>query len=76
MHIGSCIKEVFDNGPKTWTVTWFALQLNCDRRNIYNIFVRQSIDTELLLRISKILQYNFFKLLEKECQREIIKNSV
>lgn len=60
MHIGAYIKEVFDNGPKTWTVAWFARELNCDRRNIYNIFARQSIDTELLLRISKILQHNFF----------------
>ena len=60
MHIGAHIKEVFDNGPKTWTVTWFGRQLNCDRRNIYNIFARQSIDTELLERISIILRHNFF----------------
>lgn len=60
MHIGAHIKEVFDNGPKTWTVAWFARQLNCDRRNIYNIFARQSIDTELLERISIILKHNFF----------------
>lgn len=60
MHIGAYIKEVFDDGPKTWTITWFASQLNCDRRNIYNIFARQSIDTELLTRISRILNHNFF----------------
>lgn len=66
MHIGAYIKEVFDQGPKIWTVTWFAQQLNCDRRNIYNIFARQSIDTELLVRISKILNHNFFaKISEK-----------
>lgn len=60
MHIGKDIKDVFDNGPKTWTVTWFAGQLNCDRRNIYNIFERKSIDTELLIRIYQILNHNFF----------------
>lgn len=60
MHIGTHIKDVFDNGPKLWTVTWFARQLNCDRRNIYNIFARKSIDTELLMRISRILNHNFF----------------
>lgn len=60
MHIGAYIKEVFDQGPKTWTVTWFAKQLNYDRRNVYSIFARQSIDTELLMRISRILDHNFF----------------
>lgn len=74
MHIGAYIKEIFDNGPKTWTVTWFARQLNCDRRNIYSIFARQSIDTELLMRISKILGYNFFATLVMECEKEITKN--
>lgn len=68
MHIGSHIREVFDNGPKTWTVTWFARELNCDRRNVYNIFARHSIDTELLMRISKILQHNFFADLGDETE--------
>lgn len=66
MHIGTLIKEVFDNGPKTWTVPWFAGQLNCDRRNIYNIFDRQSIDTELLMRVSKVIGHNFFADIAKK----------
>lgn len=74
MHIGAYIKNVFDGGPKSWTVTWFAQQLNCDRRNIYNIFNRQSIDTELLMRISKILQTNLFNDLVKECDENIHHN--
>ncbi len=73
MHIGALIKKRFDDGPKIWTVTWFALQLNCDRRNIYNIFARQSLDTELLMRISKILKFNFFMELAKECDAELHK---
>ena len=74
MHIGLHIKEVFDNGPKAWTITWFAHELNCDRRNIYDIFARQSIDTTLLMRISIILGYNFFTFLEKTCETEMQKD--
>lgn len=70
MHIGKDIKKVFDNGPKTWTVTWFASQLNCDRRNIYHIFGRQSIDTELLMRISLIFNHNFFAILSQKYEEK------
>ena len=61
MHIGQRIKLIIDRHPKDHTVTWFARQLNCDRRNVYNIFARSTIDTELLRRISIILDHNFFK---------------
>jgi predicted transcriptional regulator len=43
------------------SVTWFAKQLNCNRTNIYNIFKKVNVDTELLKRICKILNYNFFQ---------------
>ncbi|MCX4331449.1 MAG: XRE family transcriptional regulator [Muribaculaceae bacterium] len=55
------IKTVFDRQPKHVTVVWFARQLNCRRNNVYDIFRRPTIDTELLARISKILNHNFFK---------------
>ena len=42
-------------------VTWFAAQLNCDRRNIYDIFQRPTIDTQLLAQISLVLNHNFFQ---------------
>ena len=44
------------------TISWFAKKLCCDRTNVYSIFKRQSIDTELLLRISEALHYDFFAL--------------
>lgn len=46
--------------PRTCTVSWFARLLKCDRTNVYDIFTRQSIDTSLLMRISCILNHNFF----------------
>lgn len=39
---------------------WFAAKLSCDRTNVYKIFARPSIDTQLLFRISVILNRNFF----------------
>ena len=42
------------------TVTWLARKINCDRRNIYNVFERTYIDTELLFRISLALHTDFF----------------
>ena len=49
-----------DKHPKAHTVVWFAEQLSCWRNNIYDIFSRKAIDTDLLVRISHILQHDFF----------------
>lgn len=44
------------------TVTWLSRKINCDRRNIYDIFRRDSIDTMLLFKLSEVLQVDFFKI--------------
>lgn len=59
-HIGQIIEKELHR--QECLVTWFARRLYCDRTNVYNIFRRQSLDTELLLRISIILEYNFFQI--------------
>lgn len=59
IHIGSIIKDIFDK--KGASVSWFAKQLCCDRTNIYSIFKRESIDTSLLVKISTILNHDFFR---------------
>ena len=58
MHIGKLIREQVDKQGKSGV--WLANQLSCSRTNIYKIYDRPSIDTGLLLRISLILDYNFF----------------
>ena len=40
--------------------TEFASLINRDRQVIYDIFKRESIDTELLQQISKVLNHDFF----------------
>ena len=67
MHIGKHIETVFrEQGRK---VSWFAENLYCDRRNIYKIFERESIDTALLARISILLGHNFLQDLSDELKK-------
>lgn len=69
MNIGERIKAVFDQMPKSCTISWFAAQLHCDRRNIYRIFNKDNIDIHQLARISEILGHDFFADLSKELKQ-------
>lgn len=64
LHIGQEIRKELLRQERS--VTWFATHLCCDRRNIYNIFQKRSIDCELLSRISNVLDTNFFQLLSDD----------
>ncbi len=58
IHIGRHIQEVVTQ--KGIKVPWIAQQLGCHRNNVYLIFSRQWIDTGTLMKLSLILQYDFF----------------
>lgn len=58
ISIGALIENELHRQERT--TVWFARKHGCNRTNAYKIFRRESIDTELLLKISVILQYNFF----------------
>lgn len=58
IFIGKFIEEELRSQDRS--VVWFANKLSCNRTNVYKIFHRASIDTELLLRISNVLKRNFF----------------
>lgn len=68
IHIGQLIEAELHRQERS--VTWFANKLYCDRTNVYSIFKRKSIDTELLLRISYILNHNFFSYYFSEFEEE------
>lgn len=57
--IGKLIQEKLEE--KNLTVVWLSRQIPCSRTNIYKIFNKNSIDTEMLYRISQILEFNFFQ---------------
>lgn len=59
IHIGHLIQEELKKQGRT--VIWFASQIPCNRNNVYLIFKKATIDTELLIRISKILNHDFLK---------------
>lgn len=59
IHIGQLIQSELRRQGRG--VTWFAAQICCERTNVYTIFKRKSIDTELLLRISQVLDHDFFR---------------
>ncbi len=56
--IGNLIKKELERQERS--VSWFARKLSCDRSNVYRLFQKESIDTNLLARISIILNHNFF----------------
>lgn len=52
------------------TTVWLASQLGYHRTNLYKIYSMQTIDTGVLLRISRILKYDFFALYSEEISDE------
>lgn len=59
VEIGEKIKEVFDN--RNMKLTEFADELGTVRQNVYRIFKKRHVDTGLLLKISQVLNHNFFQ---------------
>lgn len=60
IHIGKKIKEeLYSQGI---SVSAFAKKINRSRNVVYDIFERESIDTDLLNKIGKILNCDFFSL--------------
>lgn len=59
VEIGFKIKEVFDQ--RHIKLTDFADELGTVRQNVYRIFKKRHLDTGLLLKISQVLDHNFFQ---------------
>ena len=66
MHIGKLIKEKVKEQNKT--SVWLAQQMSYSRTNIYKLYDKKSIDTDVLFRISAILDFDFFSLYTKHMQ--------
>ncbi len=64
MNVGKAIlMELQQQGR---TAKWLATQIPCERTNVYKIFKRHDIDTDLLQRLSLILNHDFFCDLSRE----------
>lgn len=62
-HIGHIIKQELRRQGRT--ITWLATQLGYSRQNMYKLFERNWIYTDLLLKISGIMDCDFFKYYSK-----------
>ena len=59
-HIGELIRaELHRQGRSN---VWLAQQLSCTVRNVTKIFHKQTIDTQQLMQLSKVLGRDFFKI--------------
>ena len=67
--IGQQIKaELVNQGI---SISDFARSINCSRPNVHDIMKRSSIDSELLMRISRVLHVNFFKRMSDQIDLEM-----
>ena len=66
--IGKLIKEELEKQERS--VTWLARKLSCDRSNVYRLFQKRSIETDLLIRISVILNRDFAIEISKAIQEK------
>ena len=63
LHIGNMIRAELKAQGRT--VTWFAKAIHTTRTNVCKIMYKESIDLKLLIRISKLLHYDFLS----ECSK-------
>ena len=72
IHIGRIIESAMRSQGRS--PSWLATQICCNRDNIYKIFRRQHIDTDLLLKISVALNIDFFQYYVDAFQTKKIQN--
>lgn len=69
VHIGQLIRQELKEQGRS--VTWLAKNLNCSRSNVYIIFDKPTLDTSVLMQISKLLDVDFFRYYSKEFVRQM-----
>ena len=72
LFIGPIIKHKFEESP--YSVEQLRLKLHCSRKTVYNLFVKKSIDVDLLLEISELLNYDFLSLYINDSEFSPTKN--
>ncbi|MFT5779217.1 MAG: hypothetical protein ACI837_002174 [Crocinitomicaceae bacterium] len=74
LHIGEKIKEVAKS--KRIGSTEFGQLINTSKQNIYGIYSRKSIDSELLPKISDALDHDFFQYYLTQEQDGLVNDEV
>lgn len=63
IHIGEKIREIVEK--RGMAKTELARRMNMTSSNIHKIFTRETIDTGLLIKLSEILEHDFFSYYPK-----------
>lgn len=66
IHIGSHIKEIAK--LKELSISRACIFLKCSHKDIKNMYTKKSLDSDLLLRWCKLLEYNFFMFYHSHLQ--------
>ena len=59
LHIGHLIQEQLRKDQRS--VGWLSRQIPCSRNHVYKIFNKPSLDSDLILRTSNAMNFNFFQ---------------
>jgi hypothetical protein len=59
IHIGHLIQEQLKVDQHS--VGWLSREIGCTRNHVYKIFSKSSLDSDLIFRISKAMNFNFFQ---------------
>lgn len=73
VHIGELIRLEMERQERT--PTWLAKKINCQRPNVYYIYRAESINTDLLEKISRALHVDFFSFYSKELAESLSKRA-
>ncbi|MBR5803400.1 MAG: XRE family transcriptional regulator [Bacteroidaceae bacterium] len=69
IHIGQLIRQELQNQGRT--VAWLTRELNCSRSNVYKIFEKPTLDTAILLQVSRLLKVDFFRYYTDELSKHV-----
>jgi transcriptional regulator with XRE-family HTH domain len=72
IDIGPKIQEIFES--RNMKLTDFADELGTVRQNVYRIFKKRHLDTGLLMKISQVLNHNFFQYYVNPSAENILEN--
>ena len=69
IHIGHLIREQLRKDQ--CSASWLAREIHCTRNHVYKIFNKPSLDSNLILKISKAMHFNFFRYYSAEVAEEM-----
>ena len=59
LHIGHLIKAQLKVDQRS--ASWLAREIGCTRNHVYKIFNKPSLEGNLILKISIVMNFNFFQ---------------